>query len=69
MYAWEIPFQKVVGQKRADELKEVKTATLLRTVFIGFMVFTERSALFFTVLTYVLLGNVMSANVVSFCMS
>lgn len=63
MYAWEIPFQTVVGQKRADELKEVKTATLLRTVFIGFMVFTERSALFFTVLTYVLLGNVMSANV------
>ncbi|KAJ8734777.1 hypothetical protein PYW08_014027 [Mythimna loreyi] len=63
MYAWEIPFQKVVGEKRADELKEVKTATILRTVFIGFMMFTERAALFFTVLTYVLLGNVMSANV------
>ena len=66
MYAWEIPFQKVVGQKREDELKEVRTATILRTVFIGFMVFTERAALFFTVLTYVLMGNIMSANVVSF---
>nr|WBG67118.1 ABCC3 protein [Mythimna separata] len=63
MYAWEIPFQKVVGEKRAEELKEVKTAIILRTVFIGFMMFTERAALFFTVLTYVLLGNVMSANV------
>nr|AKC34055.1 ABCC3 protein [Spodoptera litura] len=63
MYAWEIPFQKVVGQKRAEELKEVKIATILRTVFLGFMMFTERAALFFTVLTYVLLGNVMSANV------
>nr|AIB06823.1 ABCC3 [Spodoptera exigua] len=63
MYAWEIPFQKVVGQKRAEELKEVKIATILRTVFLGFMMFTERAALFFTVLTYVLMGNVMSANV------
>ncbi|XP_021200213.3 ATP-binding cassette sub-family C member 4 [Helicoverpa armigera] len=63
MYGWEIPFQNVVGQKRADELKEVKRATIVRTVFLGFMMFTERTALFLTVLTYVLLGNVMSANV------
>ncbi|XP_045760841.1 ATP-binding cassette sub-family C member 4-like [Maniola jurtina] len=64
MYAWEIPFQKVVGQKRVDELKEVKTATILRTVFLGFMIFTERAALFFTILTYILLGYRMTANVI-----
>lgn len=65
MYAWEIPFQKVVGEKRKEELKEVKTATILRTIFIGFMIFTERSAMFITILTFVLFGNVLSANVVS----
>lgn len=65
MYAWEIPFQKVVGEKRRDELKEVKTATILRTIFLGFMIFTERAAMFLTILTFVLLGNNMTANIVS----
>lgn len=65
MYAWEIPFQKMVGQKRADELKEVRKATILRTVFIGFMIFTERAAMFITILTFVLFGNSMSATIVS----
>lgn len=65
MYAWEIPFQKVIGDKRKDELKEVKSATIIRTVFLGFMIFTERATIFVTILTYILLGNVLSANVVS----
>ncbi|CAH0722571.1 unnamed protein product, partial [Brenthis ino] len=64
MYAWEIPFQKVVGQKRKEELKEVKSATIVRTVFIGFMIFTERAAMFITILTYILFGNVLSANII-----
>lgn len=65
MYAWEIPFQKIVGEKRKEELKEVKTATMVRTVFLGFMIFTERSAIFITILTYILFGNVLTANIVS----
>lgn len=65
MYAWEIPFQKVVGQKRMEELKEIKVASFLRVVFLGFMQFTERAALFITVLALILMGNVMTANVVS----
>lgn len=65
MYAWEIPFQKLVGEKRANELVEVRKATRLRTVLLGFLLFTERTALFLTVLTYIFLGNPMSANVVS----
>ncbi|XP_041974687.1 ATP-binding cassette sub-family C member 4-like [Aricia agestis] len=64
MYAWEIPFQKVVGDRRKEELKQIKLATILRTIFIGFMIFTERTALFFTILTYILLGNVLTANVI-----
>lgn len=65
MYAWEIPFQKVVGEKRMDELKHVKTSTMIRTVFLGFLLFTERTALFITILTFILTGNAMSATIVS----
>ncbi|XP_075985107.1 ATP-binding cassette sub-family C member 4-like [Anticarsia gemmatalis] len=63
MYAWEIPFQKVVAQKRSDELKEVKSATILRTIFLGFMMFTERASLFIAALAYILFGNSLTANV------
>jgi ATP-binding cassette, subfamily C (CFTR/MRP), member 4 len=65
MYAWEIPFQKLVGEKRANELKQVKLTQLMRAIFIGFMVFTERAALFVSILVFILLGNSMTANIVS----
>lgn len=65
MYAWEIPFQKVVSEARANELKEIRIASYLRVVFLGFMMFTERTALFLTILVFVLFGNTMTANVVS----
>nr|ASU47346.1 ABCC3 [Cnaphalocrocis medinalis] len=64
MYAWEIPFQKVVGERRADEMKQVKLASILRTVFLGLMIFIERTALFITILVFVLGGNSMTANVI-----
>lgn len=65
MYAWEIPFQKLVEEKRGAELKEVKTATIYRTIFLGFLLFTERTALFLTILCFILFGNTLTANVVS----
>lgn len=65
MYAWEIPFQKLIGEKRANELDEIRKATRLRTLLLGFMLFTERAALFVTILAFVLSGNSMSAHVVS----
>lgn len=64
MYAWELPFQKVISKKRGSELKEVRIATILKTVFLGFMMFTERTALFVAILVYILLGNPMSASVI-----
>ncbi|XP_053601473.1 ATP-binding cassette sub-family C member 4-like [Plodia interpunctella] len=64
MYAWEIPFQKIVSNKRDEELKHIRIATFLRTIFLGFMLFTERTAFFITIMTFVLLGNSMTANVI-----
>ncbi|KAM3966701.1 LOW QUALITY PROTEIN: ATP-binding cassette subfamily C member 4-like [Aphomia sociella] len=64
MYAWEIPFEKMVSQKRKEEMKEIRIATALRTAFHGFLMFTERAALFITILTLMLLGKPMTANVI-----
>ncbi|CAH0405949.1 unnamed protein product [Chilo suppressalis] len=64
MYAWELPFQNVVGDKRAAEMKEVRKALFCRTIFLGFMMFTERAALFITILVFVFFGNSMTANVI-----
>ncbi|XP_026764672.2 ATP-binding cassette subfamily C member 4-like [Galleria mellonella] len=64
MYAWEIPFQKVVRDKRGNEMKQIRVATALRVVFLGFLIFTERTALFITILTFILFGNSMTANVI-----
>ncbi|CAG9783024.1 unnamed protein product [Diatraea saccharalis] len=64
MYAWELPFQNVVSEKRGAEMKQVRIALLYRTVFLGFMIFTERAALFVTVLVFILFGNTITANII-----
>lgn len=64
MYAWEIPFEKLVSSKRANELKAIRNATYLRVTVMGFIIFTERIALFLTILTYILLGYNLSADVI-----
>lgn len=65
MYAWEIPFKKVVNVARGIEMKSLKTSLFIRSTFLGFMLFTERSSMFFTALTLVLMGYSISAGVVS----
>ncbi|CAG9783021.1 unnamed protein product [Diatraea saccharalis] len=64
MYAWEKPFQLVVKAVRAHEMSALKKAIFIRSVFLGFMLFTERSIMFFTVLTLALSGNMISATTV-----
>ncbi|KAI2474051.1 ATP binding cassette (ABC) transporter subfamily C member [Diabrotica virgifera virgifera] len=64
MYAWEKPFEKVIKQARSSEIGDITKASYLRGVFSSFIVFLDRVALFFTVMTYVLLGNVISADIV-----
>ncbi|GBP41934.1 Probable multidrug resistance-associated protein lethal(2)03659 [Eumeta japonica] len=64
MYAWEIPFENVVKMARQNELVAIKKSSYVRGVFLGFMMFTERSALFITILAYVLFGNMVDATVI-----
>lgn len=66
MYAWEKPFQLVVNAARAYEMSALKKSIFIRSVFLGFMLFTERLIMFVTILTLILWNQKMiSATTVS----
>ncbi|KAL4721438.1 hypothetical protein ACJJTC_008072 [Scirpophaga incertulas] len=62
MYAWEKPFQLVVSAVRAYEMKALKKALTVRSIFLSFIIFTERTTIFITVLTLALFGDMVSAT-------
>ncbi|XP_012146800.2 ATP-binding cassette subfamily C member 4 [Megachile rotundata] len=62
MYTWELPFEKLVSLVRSREVDILTLTSYLRGFTLATFVFTERSTLYFTILTYVLLGNVISAD-------
>nr|UMW71136.1 ABC transporter subfamily C2 [Spodoptera frugiperda] len=64
MYAWEKPFQLVVKAARAYEMSALRKSIFIRSMFLGFMLFTERSVMFLTVLTLALTGNMISATLI-----
>ncbi|XP_052753897.1 ATP-binding cassette sub-family C member 4-like [Galleria mellonella] len=64
MYAWEKPFQKVVELARSHETSALRNAIFVRSVFIGFMLFTDRTIMFITILTLVLSGEMISASTI-----
>ncbi|KAI2474163.1 ATP-binding cassette sub-family C member 4 [Diabrotica virgifera virgifera] len=69
MYAWEIPFQKVVGLARSAEIKIVKKNAYIRALFMTLGMVTTRLALFATLLTISLSGEQISAAKVFVLMS
>ncbi|XP_026726078.1 multidrug resistance-associated protein 4-like [Trichoplusia ni] len=64
MYAWEKPFQRVVKVARAYEMNALKKSMFVRSMFIGFMLFTEKSIMFFTILTLALTDTMISATII-----
>ncbi|XP_046974021.1 uncharacterized protein LOC124540463 [Vanessa cardui] len=64
MYAWEKSFQHVVKVARAFELAALQKSIFVRSVFLGFMMFAERSTLFLTALTFILSGNLLRADTI-----
>lgn len=64
MYAWEKPFQGVVKEARRKEIKQIRYASYLRGFYLSTMVFTERSTLYITIAAAVLMGNMISADIV-----
>lgn len=55
MYAWELPFTKLITYARRMELNIVRKNSYVRGLYMTFLLFTTRMALFCTMLSIVLL--------------
>ncbi|XP_014275661.1 probable multidrug resistance-associated protein lethal(2)03659 [Halyomorpha halys] len=62
MYTWEKPFTYLVEVARRKEIKEITKAAYIKGIMLSFIIFHARTAIFFTVLAYVLLGNRIDAE-------
>ncbi|XP_012230272.1 ATP-binding cassette subfamily C member 4-like [Linepithema humile] len=62
MYAWEKPFSKIVSMTRKFEIEKIKFSSYVRAAYLAIIVFTERLTLYFTLITFVLLGNELSSD-------
>lgn len=62
MYAWEKPFDLIVSKVRAVEMKLIGYTTYLRGFYLSIMVFSERVTLYLTLITFVLMGNSLTAE-------
>lgn len=61
MYAWEKPFEKLIGLARKAEIRIITKSSYVRAVSMLFNMFTTRVALFATLLTMVLSGQDITA--------
>lgn len=62
LYAWEKSFKKLIYFARDKELKVIRNSSYVRGLYMTFMLFTTRSALFCTMMAIVLLGDQLSAS-------
>ncbi|XP_033220102.1 multidrug resistance-associated protein 4-like isoform X2 [Belonocnema kinseyi] len=63
MYAWEKSFDKMVSKLRSHEVLNLKYMSIVRAIFLSGIVFTERAILFVTLVSFVLLGNNLNAEI------
>ncbi|XP_066250978.1 ATP-binding cassette sub-family C member 4-like [Euwallacea similis] len=64
MYAWELPFERVIKVLRLKEISVVSKSSYLRGFYLSNMVFLERLTLCLTLVCYTLLGNNINAGIV-----
>ncbi|XP_063977599.1 ATP-binding cassette sub-family C member 4-like [Diachasmimorpha longicaudata] len=62
-YAWEKPFNKIVSLTRRAEVKSIMSSASLKALYLGLIVITERTTLFTSVVSFILLKNRMSAQI------
>lgn len=55
MYSWESPFTKLINHARRMELKIVRKTSYVRALYMTFMLFTTRMAIFCTMLAITVL--------------
>lgn len=68
MYAWEIPFGKIINTTRAAEMKKIVTSSYMMSIHYSSLVLTDRLTIFATLVLFVLTGHKLTAEV-SFVMA
>ncbi|XP_071557592.1 ATP-binding cassette subfamily C member 4-like isoform X2 [Temnothorax nylanderi] len=63
MYVWEKPFSKIVSVTRELEIKGNKFSSYVFAACLAITAFTDRLALYFTLIMFVLSGNDLTADV------
>ncbi|XP_055853123.1 probable multidrug resistance-associated protein lethal(2)03659 [Episyrphus balteatus] len=62
MYAWEIPFGKMVALARKKEITPIRNVSYIRGILLSFIMFLTRVSIFTSLVGYVLLGYVLTAK-------
>ncbi|KAL4705012.1 hypothetical protein ACJJTC_009800 [Scirpophaga incertulas] len=63
MYAWEKPFEKLVDRLRKLEVKYISRTSMVKGFSTALTVFTERFILFATMVTFVVMGGTVRAEI------
>ncbi|KAH8278915.1 hypothetical protein KR018_011001 [Drosophila ironensis] len=62
MYAWEKPFGKMVELTRFNEMRCIKQVNYIRGILISFAMFLSRIFISSSLISFVLLGNILNAE-------
>lgn len=62
MYAWEYPFAKLIQMARKAELSVVRKSGLVRGLYMMFVLFTTRCALYAAMISMALMGHDIETN-------
>lgn len=62
MYAWEIPFGKLVEFTRVREMRVIRYVNYIKGITTSFNMFVTRISIFVSLICYVLLGNFLTAE-------
>lgn len=64
MYTWELPFAKLVQLARKKEILYIRRTYLINGITLSLSIFSSRFTVFITIFTYVILGNIVTADYV-----
>ncbi|KNC31637.1 putative multidrug resistance-associated protein lethal(2)03659 [Lucilia cuprina] len=57
MYAWEIPFGKIVAHARKKEINTIRQVSYIRGILLSFIMFLTRVSIFLSLVGYVVLSH------------
>ncbi|KAH8281368.1 hypothetical protein KR054_000153, partial [Drosophila jambulina] len=63
MYAWESPFKRLVAHARQKEVNAIRYGSYIKGILASFPIFLSRASIFFSLVGYVLLGQLLTHEV------